>query len=817
MSDQPLPKGWTSAWDSNGRVYFIDHVNRTTTYTDPRSVNALPPGWDVGVDPKGRTYFIDHNNKKTTYEDPRVKKEGETKRRSHSRSQSTPLNNVDLGHPQVYNQQQQQQTQQQTKPTAPPSQPTQPHPAHQHTPPVHSHTPQQQNLPSHPPQPSQQPHPQHVQHTPVHHQAPSVPSHPPQQNPPSHPPHPISGYANFGSGSLNSISSAQQSAPNPPSHQNVGNKQSTSPIPQPHAQHPGAQQAPHQPLSHSPNVPQNRPNPNPNPNPSSAYPKAPTLIPAAGISSRLPSSASLQISTGSKAKPSDNLNQKPVPLKAQSYSLASGKNLLAQAKELEELEEAENQSRPRGNSVDEKPGKSPLEKSVSVGSVSISVSKPKEGSNELSRDNSKELQKVGSGIGINNLAPASKESQPKGGSGIGSNALVHSVSKEKEQPKVGSSTNLVASPNTLKNAKIPSPIVATSPQVSRNSELYESIPPPIATNNGQPEVDEQNEEQAVEKSSASEGSKPSLTNVKGGPLPAHSSSRSKMDNSNTLRNVPNLSNTKAALLSKGNIMMGMGLPPKPQNQSPDPNQHAPQPTPPNYPPTQHAPLPQIPQAVGNVPHQQQPQQTPSLQTPTQYPPLPQPVSPNYPPTQYPPLPQLPQQAISKSSPGVVMNSPQQSPNSNTNMSAQERSNAKAKQLLGTPPAYGSSVDQRNQVKKQSSMDANAEKALRKVASDLQEAKPKQIVEEVPVVGHKRSGPVLQKKKHHWHNRWLALEENSVALYNSEPSASTKPKKVIQLSSDCSVSSSIREQKYLLTLRTPKKRIQVRSIKRSRDA
>lgn len=31
----------------------------------------LPDGWEKGVDSAGRTYFIDHVNKKTTWLDPR--------------------------------------------------------------------------------------------------------------------------------------------------------------------------------------------------------------------------------------------------------------------------------------------------------------------------------------------------------------------------------------------------------------------------------------------------------------------------------------------------------------------------------------------------------------------------------------------------------------------------------------------------------------------------------------------------------------------------------------------------------------------------
>ncbi|OQR72822.1 protein kibra-like, partial [Tropilaelaps mercedesae] len=32
----PLPNGWDVGRDLDGRTYFIDHVNRLTTWVDPR-------------------------------------------------------------------------------------------------------------------------------------------------------------------------------------------------------------------------------------------------------------------------------------------------------------------------------------------------------------------------------------------------------------------------------------------------------------------------------------------------------------------------------------------------------------------------------------------------------------------------------------------------------------------------------------------------------------------------------------------------------------------------------------------------------------
>lgn len=34
--NRPLPPGWTFAYDVSGRIYFLDHNTRTTTYSDPR-------------------------------------------------------------------------------------------------------------------------------------------------------------------------------------------------------------------------------------------------------------------------------------------------------------------------------------------------------------------------------------------------------------------------------------------------------------------------------------------------------------------------------------------------------------------------------------------------------------------------------------------------------------------------------------------------------------------------------------------------------------------------------------------------------------
>ncbi|KAB5574640.1 hypothetical protein PHYPO_G00211340 [Pangasianodon hypophthalmus] len=119
-----LPPGWEEKQDSKGRVYYINHKSRTTTWTRPlvqliqpaegaasspagvcgRSpsptvyappqaspqasplhspgpqhthnfefTGSMPPGWEVRSAPNGRPFFIDHNTKSTTWEDPRLR------------------------------------------------------------------------------------------------------------------------------------------------------------------------------------------------------------------------------------------------------------------------------------------------------------------------------------------------------------------------------------------------------------------------------------------------------------------------------------------------------------------------------------------------------------------------------------------------------------------------------------------------------------------------------------------------------------------------------------------------------------------------
>uniref|UniRef100_A0A452TW55 Transcriptional coactivator YAP1 n=1 Tax=Ursus maritimus TaxID=29073 RepID=A0A452TW55_URSMA len=94
--DVPLPAGWEMAKTSSGQRYFLNHIDQTTTWQDPRkamlsqmSVTAptsppvqqslmtsasgpLPDGWEQGMTQDGEIYYINHKNKTTSWLDPRL-------------------------------------------------------------------------------------------------------------------------------------------------------------------------------------------------------------------------------------------------------------------------------------------------------------------------------------------------------------------------------------------------------------------------------------------------------------------------------------------------------------------------------------------------------------------------------------------------------------------------------------------------------------------------------------------------------------------------------------------------------------------------
>ncbi|XP_065372074.1 protein kibra [Calliphora vicina] len=79
----PLPEGWDIAKDFDGKIYYIDHNTKKTTWLDPRDQytkpqsfedcvgDELPMGWEEAYDPNIGRYYINHIAQTTQLEDPR--------------------------------------------------------------------------------------------------------------------------------------------------------------------------------------------------------------------------------------------------------------------------------------------------------------------------------------------------------------------------------------------------------------------------------------------------------------------------------------------------------------------------------------------------------------------------------------------------------------------------------------------------------------------------------------------------------------------------------------------------------------------------
>ncbi|XP_072371939.1 protein WWC2-like isoform X2 [Scyliorhinus torazame] len=80
----PLPDGWEEARDYDGKVFYIDHNTKQTSWIDPRdrftkpltfadcAGDELPLGWEDAYDSQIGIFYIDHINKTTQLEDPRA-------------------------------------------------------------------------------------------------------------------------------------------------------------------------------------------------------------------------------------------------------------------------------------------------------------------------------------------------------------------------------------------------------------------------------------------------------------------------------------------------------------------------------------------------------------------------------------------------------------------------------------------------------------------------------------------------------------------------------------------------------------------------
>ena len=98
IADDPLPEGWEIKYTKEGKKFFVDHITKSTSWTDPREkerpeqapakdlnsiqgkpinsqtsrdLGPLPSGWEERVMEDGKFYYINHQNKTTAWEDPR--------------------------------------------------------------------------------------------------------------------------------------------------------------------------------------------------------------------------------------------------------------------------------------------------------------------------------------------------------------------------------------------------------------------------------------------------------------------------------------------------------------------------------------------------------------------------------------------------------------------------------------------------------------------------------------------------------------------------------------------------------------------------
>uniref|UniRef100_A0A8C4LRY9 E3 ubiquitin-protein ligase n=1 Tax=Equus asinus asinus TaxID=83772 RepID=A0A8C4LRY9_EQUAS len=62
-----LSLSWEQRVDQHGRVYYVDHIEKRTTWDRPE---PLPPGWERRVDNMGRIYYVDHFTRTTTWQRP---------------------------------------------------------------------------------------------------------------------------------------------------------------------------------------------------------------------------------------------------------------------------------------------------------------------------------------------------------------------------------------------------------------------------------------------------------------------------------------------------------------------------------------------------------------------------------------------------------------------------------------------------------------------------------------------------------------------------------------------------------------------------
>ncbi|XP_065912418.1 uncharacterized protein [Dysidea avara] len=74
--DENLPPGWETRLTKDGKLYYVDHNTRNTTWVHPNKQGMaqvpLPLGWEARKHSDDRVFYIDHNTKSTQWTDPRL-------------------------------------------------------------------------------------------------------------------------------------------------------------------------------------------------------------------------------------------------------------------------------------------------------------------------------------------------------------------------------------------------------------------------------------------------------------------------------------------------------------------------------------------------------------------------------------------------------------------------------------------------------------------------------------------------------------------------------------------------------------------------
>ncbi|PRP83203.1 ephrin type-A receptor 3 [Planoprotostelium fungivorum] len=73
----PLPSGFEQCKDNKGRVYYVNHIEKNTTFENPRLWRGrdplqLPRGWERKFDGDGIVYYVDHLYRRCTYQPKEV-------------------------------------------------------------------------------------------------------------------------------------------------------------------------------------------------------------------------------------------------------------------------------------------------------------------------------------------------------------------------------------------------------------------------------------------------------------------------------------------------------------------------------------------------------------------------------------------------------------------------------------------------------------------------------------------------------------------------------------------------------------------------